>query len=175
MKGRILLTLAAKLHFAEERFNWRSPHLQPQVPPGLSLALILLRNVSLTLCLAENQLVSAAIAQCRKTPGCRPNLLICFKTDKNYTACTFGHCMLFRVIWGGRVIFTDPYTPIGQSVLIFPIQPFSLDTFNHSNASSPLSSVISPIQYAPLFPSPRRTGAEPRDSERRSCEERRAA
>lgn len=65
--------------------------------------------------------------------------------------------------------------PMSLSVLIFLIQLFSLDTLNHPNASSLLSSIISPIQSAPPVPMPRRTGAEPRDLERRLFEEKKAA
>lgn len=74
----------SKLHSAGKRFNWESIHPQPQAYCGLSLALILLHNVLLTSCIAENQLTSAAIAECRKTSGHSPGHLICPRTDKNY-------------------------------------------------------------------------------------------
>lgn len=67
---------------------------KPQVPRGLLLALILLRNVLLTSCLAENQLTSTAITECRKTSGLSPGHLICSWADRNYSLLA-GQCGFF--------------------------------------------------------------------------------
>ncbi len=142
-----------QLQSAEKRFNWRSLHLQPQAPPGLLLALILLRNVFLTSCLAENQLTSAAIAECRKTSGSRPSHLICSWTDKNYTLLVvqcdgFFSRVMCWIDTGWRGIPKMFSWPSHRDELISA----HFLTWHPSEASYCLSSVISPRQTAPPFP-----------------------